>query len=402
MGKPILVRAARQLVTVSGPPGPRRGAAMRELGIIPDGGLLIVDGVIRHVGPSRRIENLAEARSALEISAAGRVVMPGFVDSGVRLVGGAARLDDYERRLCGECDGRPAFEARGVRQSTTRRLALEGQKALKQFIRHGTTTIEATSGDSLDEATARKVLRALGALDGKPLDVHRSFAAGGDTEEVRARVLPELRRRRLARSVGLRRDEGGIDAEQARRLLAAAADLGFLTRVRTGGFAPDDGVRLGVESGAASVDHLAWAGAADVVLLARSPTVATLLPGPSFHLSLDRYPPARALIDAGATVALATGYDPCLSPTCSMPMILSLACTQMGMTPAEAVTAATVNAAHALRSASRCGSLETGKDADLIMLNAADYREIPYQFGVNLVAMTMKRGEPVFPRLGAS
>ncbi len=399
MSKVVLVRAARQLLTLSGPPGPRRGAAMRDLGIIPDGGLLIIDGVIRHVGPSRRVENLSEARGALEISAAGRVVMPGFVDSSTQLIAGPSLLDEYERRLAGGDDRRGTDgAARALRRSTTRRLAAEAQQSVKQFIRHGTTTIEARSGPGLDDATARKVLRALAAVDGKPLEVHRTFSVGGSGP---GGALVEIRRRRLARFAGLLRIEGGPAAE-ARRVLSAAADLGFLTRVSASGSAQDDAVSLAVESGAACVDRLTRATPGDVAMLARSATIATLTPGACFHLGLDRYPPARLLIDSGAAVALATGYDAATSPTCSMPMILALACAQMRMAPAEAVTAATINGAHALRTASRCGSLEAGKDADLIMINASDYRELPYHFGVNLLAMAMKRGEPVFPRLGAS
>jgi imidazolonepropionase len=155
-----------------------------------------------------------------------------------------------------------------------------------------------------------------------------------------------------------------------------------------------------VQAGAASVDHLEWIGTEDIELLARSQTVAALVPGAMFHVRSGRYAPARALIDAGAAVALATDFSTFHCPSSSMAAIISLACAEMQMTPAEAITAATINGAHALRCASRLGSIESGKEADLILLNASDFREIPYHFGMNLVAMVMKRGEVLFPRAG--
>lgn len=416
MPPPILLRGARQLVTLRGPSGPRRGAAMRELAIIPDGALLIADGVIQDVGPSRRVENLAAARDAVEIAADGRVVMPGFIDSHTRLVGGDSRLEEYEARLLDKlgADWEIAASAppglRELRAASKQRLGLLARKTLKLLVRHGTTSLEAKSPWGVDARTDLKILRVLEALHEKPLDVFATYYLGvlppdaqGTLDEyvdwLCAEMLPRLRTRRLARFVQVRVGEDGYPVGQARRILSAARALGLIPKVTAGERGPDGGVELAVEIEAASADRLDCLTPAQADLLARSFTVATLLPGVAFHRRLERLPPARALIEAGAAVALATGFSPDECPSLSMPAMLSLACQQMKLAPAEALTAATINAAHALRCAGRLGSLEYGKDADLIMLNAGDYRELTYQFGVNLVAMVMKRGQVLFPRM---
>jgi imidazolonepropionase len=193
-------------------------------------------------------------------------------------------------------------------------------------------------------------------------------------------------------------DRGAFTAKQAERILRAGKELGLAPRLHAEQLTRRRATRLAVKLGAASCDHLEQVNAADIRALAKSNTVATLLPGCDFHLGLKQYAPARALIDAGALVALATDYNPGTSPTLSMPMILSLACTQLRMTPAEALSAATINAASALRRDKRMGSLEVGKQADLAVFDVGDYREIPYYFGMNKCRMTLKRGQIIFPR----
>ena len=380
--------------------------------------MLIVDGVIHDAGPSRRVENLAAARGAVEISADGRVVMPGFVDSHTHLVSGPPLLADYEMRIAGAslaeiraAGGGAEAAARAIHSSSKQRLELEARRVLKEIIRHGATTIEAKSGWGLDNRTQLRILRVLAALRGNPLDVSATFLAAstappdydGTADDfidwLCSEVLPKVRKRRLAQFVDIRCGEDAFTPEQARRYLSAAKQMGFVPKIITDESSRSGGVPVAVEAGAASADHLEYIGKSDIELLARSSTIATLLPGAVFHRRLDRYAPARALIDAGAAVALATDFSADHCPSCSMPAILSLACAQMGMTPAETVTAATVNGAHALRCADRLGSLECGKQADLIMLNVSDYREIPYHFGMNLLVMIMKRGEVLYPRM---
>ncbi|HOK45356.1 MAG TPA: imidazolonepropionase [Bryobacteraceae bacterium] len=408
---PVLVRGARQLLTMRGPRGPRRGEAMQDLGIVPDGAVLIRGGKIVSLGPSRRVENLSLARHAREIDATGRVVAPGFVDSHTHLVCGPARLVDYEMILAGATyreiaavGGGILASVRAVREMPIRRLLLQAKKTLAGCVAHGTTTLEAKSGYGLDEKGERKALRAVQALQDDPIELIPTYlGAHAVPPEYAGRaddyidwmcrsVMPKLKRRKLARFVDIYCDEDAFTIEQGRRYLSAAKDFGFGLKVHAEQFSRTGAAMLAVEMGAASADHLAHINDDDARALAASDTIATLLPGSVFHLGLDCYPPARKLIKAGAAVALATDYNPGTSPTYNMQMVLSLACSQMRMTPAEAFCAATINGAYALHCGDHTGSIETGKDADLVMFDVPDYREVPYHFGVNLVVMTMKRG----------
>ena len=407
MSKRLLLRGARQLLTLRGPSGPRRGLAMGELGIIENGALLIEDGRITQVGPSRRIENLEEARRAEELDVAGRVVMPGFVDSHTHLVYGPPRLIDYELRLAGKSYEEIAKSGGGILSSMTAvrnwaspRLERQAAAAVSDAARHGTTTIEAKSGYGLDLSSEVKALKVAANVGAVPtfLGAHvvpPEFAGRGDDYVgwLIAEVMPQVARRKLAKFADVYCDRIAFSLQQTRRYLEGARAQGFLLKLHANQFTPLGAVGLGVEMGAVSVDHLEVMGPGEVDLLARSRTIATLLPGSVFHLGLDRYAPARELIESGAAVALATDFNPGTSPTCSMPMVMSLACARMRMTPAEAVTAATINGAHALRLGAEAGSLEPGKWADMVVVDLDDYRELPYYFGVNHVELTMKKGE---------
>lgn len=414
MPNAILVRGARQLLTLRGPAGPRRGAALNQLGIIEDGSLLVVNGVIQDLGPTRRVENLAAARKAREISAEGRVVMPGFVDSHTHLISGLPRLTDFEvsgnGNLFPQDPGLPMIlpSVKSVRETSARNLQAQAARVLRGCIRHGTTTIEAKSGYGLNESGELKILRVLAALQKEPIDLVTTFCGAlvipPEFEDrpddyinwICSYLLPIVRRRKLARFVDICCDRGSFTVAHARRCLQAAAALGFKLKVHTGQFADVGGVALAVEFGATSVDHLTYGSDADASLLARSATIATLLPGAEFHLHSGHYAPARTLIERGAAVALASNYSRITAPNYSMQMVLSLACRKMCMTPAEAISAATINAAHAVGNGHRVGSLEAGKDADLIVLNVTDYREIAYEFGSNLVGLTIRKGQMVY------
>lgn len=415
MSRRILVRGIRQLVTLRGPASARRGTQMRDLAIIHDGAMLIGDGRLMQVGPASRIENLAEARRAVELVCPGRVVMPGFVDSHTHIIYGPPRLDEYEMRTGGatyeeiaRAGGGILASMRAVRGASSSRLRYQARINLQRVAAHGTTTIEAKSGYGLDDAAEFKVLRLLRALDGNPVGILPTylgphalppeFAGRPDDfiESLIAGPLPRLAQRGLARFADAYCDRNAFTVAQARRFLLAASEAGLGLRLHASQFENSGGVELAVELGAHSVDHLEAAGEAEADLLACSSTIATLLPGSVFHLGLSRYAPARALIDSGAAVALASDFNPGSSPSGSMPFVLSLACTQMRMTPAEAITAATINGAYALGLGLETGSLEAGKWADFAVFDCSDYRELPYYFAMHLVTMTVRRGEIIY------
>ncbi len=416
MERRILIRGARQLLTLRGP-GPRRGAQLSDLGIIEDGSVLVVGERIHSVGSARRMENLQAARGAEVIDASGKVVMPGFVDSHTHLVFPAPRLGDFERRIGGASYQAIASDGGGIglsvrllRAMSGRRLEAMALRWLRRFAACGTTTVEGKSGYGLDPAAEIKMLRVLRSIDGRPLEVARTFlgahvpppefAADPDAyvTQVIDEMLPEVRRKRLAEFCDAWCDPGAFTVEQCRRILDAARSQGLRLKLHAEQHSSSGGARLAVELEAVSVDHLERLEGDDLDLVARSNTVATLLPGSVFYLASDCYAPARGLIDQGAAVALATDFNPGTSPTANMQMILALACSRMKMTPAEAIAAATINGAAALGRAGTTGSIEPDKYADIIVMDTGDYREIAYYFGMNLCRMTIRRGRVVWNR----
>jgi imidazolonepropionase len=388
---------------------------MRELSIIRDGAVLIRNGIIVEVGPTRRVENLAAARNAREIDANGRVVGPGFVDSHTHLICGPPRIADYEMRIGGatyeeiaRAGGGILQTMRAIRKTPLRALVHQAGETLGGFLRYGTTTVEAKSGYGLDEPSEKKILKAIGESAGSRVDLVPTYLGAhvtppewaGRADEyidwIIERALPCIRKQRLAAFADVYCERGAFSAPQAKKYLMAARDCGFGLKIHAEQFSRMGAAQLAVELGATSADHLEHISDNDVQALAGSTTIATLLPGAVLHLGLNRYAPGRALIDAGATVALATDFNPGTSPSYSMPMMLSLACAQMRLLPAEAIAAATINGAWACGCADRCGSIEVGKNADLVMFKVSDYREIPYHFGLNPVAMAIKRGAIVY------
>ncbi len=414
MPEKLLVRGIKQLITVQGPPAPRRGAEMSHLGVIRDGAMLIEDGIISQLGPASRVENLKDSRGAEVLNAYGKVVMPGFVDPHTHLVFGPPRLDDYEMSVTGvdyadiaDAGGGILSSVRAVRGISSRRLILEAQARLKRFALAGTTTLEAKSGYGLDEGSEMKTLRIIERLNGHPLTVLPTFLgahavppeykgrADDYIEMLCTNLLPKVAKRKLARFADVYCDRNAFTVEQARRYCEAAIRLGLQVRMHASQHESTGAVALALELGAMSVDHLENASADEIRMLGRTNTVATLLPGSVFHMGLKKYAPAKELLRHGAALALATDFNPGTSPTVSMPMILSLACTQMGMSPGEAIVAATINAAAALGLQKEIGTLEYGKRADFVILDAGDYREIPYYFGMNLVSTVVKGGKVI-------
>jgi imidazolonepropionase len=410
----LLITGASQLLTLRGS-SPRRGKALANLGIIKDGALLVRDGLIIEVGTRATIEGLLEAKNADKLDVEGRVILPGFVDSHSHLVHAASRAEEYELKIAGASYEEIARNGGGIlnsvkklRAATTEALELRALSALKKFAAYGTTTLEAKSGYGLDLTSEMTILGLhcrLKAL--QPIEIVSTFLGAHTVPaEYRNRpkgteryislltetIIPEIGEARLAEFCDVFCDRGAFTLEQSKRILQAGRQWGLLPRLHAEQLTRTGATQLAVQLGAASCDHLEYVNRADIRALAKSTTVATLLPGCDFHLGLKRYAPARDLIGAGAVIALATDYNPGTSPTVSMAMILSLACTQLRMTPAEAITAATINGAYALRREKTIGSLEVGKQADLAIFDVADYREIPYYFGVNTCWKTLKRG----------
>jgi len=406
-----LVTGCAQLVTLRGSV-PRRGRALAELGIVRDGALLVRDDRIAAVGPRRRIERLREARRARELDLGGRVVLPGFVDAHTHLIFPASRANEYEQRISGKTyegiarkGGGIRATVAGLRRASPAALREAALRKLRGFAEHGTTTLEAKSGYGLNWTSELKILELVRELhQEQPVDIAATFlGAHVVPPEFRRRPdafvsllverwIPAVATAGLAQFCDVFCDRGAFTLRQARRILNEARACGLAPRIHAEQFARTGAALLAIELEAASADHLDKISSDDIAALALSNVVCTLLPGCSFHLGSLRYAPARALIDAGAIVALATNFNPGTSPTLSMPMILSLACSQMRLTPAEAIAAATINPAYSLRWHDRAGSLEVGKYADLAAFDVADYREIPYYFGMNLCSLTMKRG----------
>ena len=418
--RPLLIAHCRQLLTLRGPRELRRGSQLAELGVIRDGAVLIRNGRIEAVGSTRAVERHPLARRALKFSAKSYVVLPGFVDSHTHLIFPASRADEYEQRITGATYEQIARRGGGIlstvrklRRTPAQRLYQQARAWLAEFAVHGTTTVEVKSGYGLNLAAELKSLEVVRRLHREgPLELVPTFLGAHVVppeyrrrpqryvELLVRRMIPAVAARGLAEFCDVFCDRGAFTPAQARLILTAARVCGMELRLHAEQLARTGGARLGVELHAASVDHLERINRSDIRTLARSNTVCTLLPGAVFHLGKSTYAPARALIEAGAAVALATDFNPGTAPTVSMPMILSLACTQMRMTPAEAVSAATINAAHSLRRADRLGSLEPGRQADLCGFELCDYREIPYYFGTNLCRWTLKRGQVIYDATG--
>jgi len=413
MKRTVLIRGARQLLTLHGSGGPRRGDGMRQLAIIEDGALLISGGIITHVGPSRRIENLAQARSAEEINASGRVVMPAFVDSHTHLIASPPRVSDGRLSARGETDlptGREATQQsiEHIRRTSAPALEHQAKRFLSAFVRHGTTTVEVKSGYGLDESGEMKMLRVMSHLGAEGFGVVPTFMAPhtpppdfkGTADEhfvwVCEHLLPKVKTRKLARFVDGFCDTAGLSLPKAHALLNAARRLGLPTKLHTEYSTRMGPVRMAVEMGAVSVDGLSNIDSSDAGVLSQSRTIGVVMPGAMHQGYTSRLPPARELIDRGVALALASGFNPPVSSTYNMMTVMAIACTHMKLSAEEAITASTINAAYAVGVAEKSGSLQFDKDADLIMLNVSDYREIPYQFGVNLVSLTMRKGQVVY------
>jgi imidazolonepropionase len=389
---------------------------LNQVGLIKEAAVLCGGGKIIAVGREREVRRDAwikrNRRKIVELNCKGRVVLPGFVDCHTHPVFAQPRLVDFEKRIAGASYEEIAAAGGGIRSSVAavrdasrKVLAAKVLDALAAMLRHGTTTVEAKSGYGLSRESEIKSLEAIADAAGhwpgsvKPtlLAAHvvpAEYAEKPDeyVDTVCEQIIPLAARRKLAESVDVFCERGAFTLEQSQRVLAAARSHGLDTRAHVCQFTAS---RLNglLEYEPASLDHMDCVGDEDVRALADGDTVAVLLPGANYFLGHKSFPDARRLIDSGVPIALATDFNPGTSPTISMPFMLSLACTHMRMTPAETIAAATINAASALRVQHRIGSIEPGKDADMVVVDAHDYREIAYWFAWNRCAEIIVAGE---------
>lgn len=388
---------------------------MKELGIIQDAAVLCLGGRIVSVGTTKdalRDPWLKKNRKKItEIDCAGKVVLPGFVDSHTHPVFVAPRLVDFEKRIEGAsyaeiaaAGGGILSSLEGVRKATKNVLAAKVSLGLREMAEHGTTTVEAKSGYGLTFESEMKSLEAIrdaasrwpGTVVATLLGAHvvpREFQSCSQkyVEIVCKEMIPRTAKRKLAQFVDVFCDRGAFTAAETEQIFEATAKHGLTVRAHMGQLSETPLAQF-LRFQPASFDHMDHVNDDDILSLAKADTVATLVPGANYFLGLKEYPNARRLIDASVPVALATDYNPGTSPTVSMPMAMSLASTHMRMSPAEAVAAATINGAWALCVAERKGSIVPGKDADLAVFDVNDYREIPYWFGANRCSMTILNG----------
>ena len=411
----MLIHSASQLLTLAG--GPQRGHALGTLGIIENGAVVVRDEKIVAVGGTDELRAAYPDEPTLD---AGRcVVMPGFVDPHTHLIWAGDRADEFEMKMAGAAyldilaaGGGIISTVRATRKASIETLIAQTRPRLLRMFAHGTTTAEAKTGYGLQTATELRLLKALLALDDEsPLDLAITFLGAhaiapeykdnpqGYTEDICGTMLPMLKQWWEAHAprlplpfVDVFCENKAFNLEQSRQILTRARELGFPLKIHADEFDNLGGASLAVELGAASADHLVKTSDADIAALAKSDTVAVSLPCTPFGLAEKDYTPAHKIIEAGAMLALATDCNPGTSWNESMQFAIALACRYMKLTPAQAIAASTINAAHAIRRADTVGSIEVGKLADLLILSVSDYRQVGYRYGTNLVKQVIKRG----------
>ena len=404
-----------QLLTLGGSASARRGAAMRELGILKDAAMLIREGRVVLTGAWKEVESAAGALSE-EIDAGGKLVTPGFVDAHTHLVFGGNRLEEFERRAGGESYQSIAASGGGIlstvrqtRSASEQELEASARDRLGWVIRNGTTTIEIKSGYGLSLTDETKILQVAQRLKDMVRVVPTFLGAHEIPEEFRAdrsgyidlvvnEMLPAVRRDRLAEYVDVFCESHVFSPAETAQIVRAAQRLGLPARLHVDQLKDSEGAALAASLGAATADHLECANSAGIQALKQANVQPVLLPGSVYALGSHRYAPAREMIDAGLPVVLASDFNPGSSPTPSIPMIISLAVTQMKMTVAEAISAVTMNPAYSLSRGHLVGSLEPGKIADFVIHQFKDYRELGYYFGIEPAEQVFMGGRRVYSR----
>jgi imidazolonepropionase len=412
----MLIHSSSQLLTLAG--GPQRGKALGTLGVIENGAVVVRDEKIVAVGTTAEIE--ASYLNEPTLDASGCVLMPGFVDPHTHVIWGGDRADEFEMKMAGAkyldilaAGGGIISSVHATRTASIESLIAQTRPRLLRMFAHGSTTVEAKTGYGLQTATELRLLKALLALDDEtPLDLSITFLGAhaiapeykddpqGYTDLVCETMLPMLKEwwethapRLSLPFVDVFCEDKAFDLEQSRQILTKARALGFPLKIHADEFGNIGGASLAVELGAASADHLVKTSDADIAALGKSDTVAVALPCTPFGLAEKEYTPAHKLIEADAILALATDCNPGTSWNESMQMAIALSCRYMGLTPAQAIAASTINSAHAIRRSDTIGSIEAGKQADMLILSVPDYRHLGYRYGTNLVKQVIKRGQ---------
>lgn len=413
----LYIKHANQLITLKGSSEqPLTKEKMSELHIIEDGAVLIEDGKIKAVGTTSELEGLfqGDLAGAETVDASGKVVVPGLVDPHTHLVYAGSRENEFNMRLNGASYMEIMNNGGGIHATTTRtreaseeELVKESLVRLDRFLLHGVTTVEAKSGYGLDWETEYKQLKAaekVGALH--PVDIVRTFMGAHAVPSqykqdpdafidlVIEEMLPKVAEEKLAEFNDIFCEHGVFTPEQSRKLLEAGKRLGLTPKIHADEIEPYEGAELAAEVGAISADHLLRASDKGIQMMAEKGVIGVLLPGTAFFLMTEAAR-GRKMIDSGVPVAISTDCNPGSSPTCSMPFMMNLACMHMGLNPAEAITAATINAAHAINRGKEIGSIEEGKKADLLVLNVPNYMQMQYHYGMNHTDTVIKNGKVV-------
>jgi len=412
----LLIVNADELVTLNGgSQKPRTGKRMSELGIIRDGGLAIKDGRILAVGKSAEVRNSVKAESV--ISADGKTVLPGLVDAHTHLVFAGSREDEFQMRVEGayyleilSAGGGILRTVRDTRKASLDKLVEAGLKTLDSMLEYGTTTAEAKSGYGLETKDELKILAAVKRLNQlHTVDVVPTFLGAhavppefkGNTQGYVSSVcddmIPKAAEKGLAEFCDVFCEKGVFNLEQTRRILLAGKAAGLKPKVHADEMSTFGGAELAADVGAVSADHLLFSSDEGLRAMAENGVIAVLLPAAAFSLMNGKFADARRMIDVGVSVALGSDFN----PSCwalNMQLVIGFACHFMRLTPAEAITAATINAAHAVGRGSEVGSLEVGKKADVLILDAPGHKNLGYRFGANLVDKVIKNGRMVLDR----
>ncbi|MGG0670978.1 imidazolonepropionase [Sporosarcina koreensis] len=416
MLKPIWIKHAAQLATIAGENGPRKRKEMSELGIIEDGSVWIENGVIAAIGTTEELERQYSERASEAdiIDATGRLVTPGLVDPHTHVAYGGSREREFEMRLEGatymeimNAGGGIHATTRMTREATEDELVEQTLRRLDSFLKHGVTTVEGKSGYGLDLETELKQLRTMKRLNEiHPIDLVPTFMGahavpqeykGNEDEYIDSIIndmLPVVAEEKLAVFNDVFCEVGVFTPEQSERILEAGKKLGLIPKIHADEIESYGGAELAAKVGAISAEHLLKASDEGIKQMAEAGVIACLLPATALYLREDAAK-GRQMVDEGVAVAISTDCNPGSSPTTSMPLVMNLACISMRLTPAEVLVAATMNAACAIRMEDKVGSLEVGKQGDVVLWNISNYQELQYLFGVNHVDKVWKKGEQV-------